>query len=194
MSPETDKYEEQAGQEAPHSAFDEFSRDERRPAVILLSALILAATFFAIGIMFGRWTAEPPAPQATTTPSTAPAQTPTQATTGPNTPQPSTTSAATAQPPQPAAETRAGDDKKRRYALLVADLKSKEAANSLVKSLERAGYKDVRIQARPGASDSTVSVLIGRFTRDEAEAEAARLKEQGGPRMKNVRVVEETAG
>jgi hypothetical protein len=189
MSPETDKYEDQTGHEAPHSAFEEFSRDERRPAVILLSALILAATFFAIGIMFGRWTAKPPAPQATTTPSTAPAQTP------PASPLATTAqqqSAATAQ--QPAAETRPSDDKKRRYALLIADLKTKEAADSLVKSLERAGYKDVRIEARPRTSDSTISVLIGHFTRDEAEAEAARLKEQGGPRVKNVRVVEETAG
>ncbi|HEX8137076.1 MAG TPA: SPOR domain-containing protein [Pyrinomonadaceae bacterium] len=189
MSPETDKYEDHTGHEAPHSAFEEFSRDERRPAVILLSALILAAAFFALGIMFGRWTAEPPAPRASTTPSTAPAQTPPAPPATTAAPQ---QSAATAQ--QPAAETRSGDDKKRRYALLVADLKTKEAADSLVKSLERAGYKNVRIEARPGASGSTISVLIGRFTRDEAEAEAARLKEQGGPRMKNVRVVEETAG
>ena len=188
MSSETDKDEDHTGHEAPHSAFEEFSRDERRPAVILLSALILAVIFFAIGIMFGRWTAEPPAPQAAK-PSTAPAQTPPASPLATTAPQ---QSAATAQ--QPAAETRAGDDKKRRYALLIADLKTKEAADSLVKSLERAGYKDVRIEARPGASDSTVSVLIGHFTRDEAEAEAARLKEQGGPRMKNVRVVAENAG
>lgn len=191
MSPETDKYEDHTGHEAPHSAFEEFSRDERRPAVILLSALILAAIFFAIGIMFGRWTAEQPSHQATTKPSTAPAQTP-PASPLANTTAPQQSAATT--PQQPVAETRAGDDKKRRYALLIADLKTKEAANSLVKSLERAGYKDVRIEARPGVSDSSVSVLIGHFTRDEAEAEAARLKEQGGPRMKNVRVVEETAG
>jgi hypothetical protein len=38
-----------------HSAFDEFKRDERRPAVLLLSALVIAAVFFALGIMLGRW-------------------------------------------------------------------------------------------------------------------------------------------
>jgi hypothetical protein len=42
--------------EPPHSAFAEFSRDERRPAVMLLSALVIAAVFFALGIMVGRWT------------------------------------------------------------------------------------------------------------------------------------------
>jgi cell division septation protein DedD len=188
MSSETDKHEAQIEHEAPHSAFEEFSRDERRPAVILLSALILAATFFAIGILFGRWTAERPAPQANTS-STASTQTqPTQTPTGTPAPQPS----ATAQPS--AAESRTADDKKRRYALLIAGLKSKEAANSLVQSLERAGYKDVRIQTRASVPDSTLSVLIGHFTRDDAEAEATRLKEQGGPRTKNVRVVEDTAG
>jgi hypothetical protein len=187
MLPETDKYEAQVEHEAPHSAFEEFSRDERRPAVILLSALILAATFFAIGIIFGRWTAQPPAPQASTS-SKAAAQTPQPTPPSTIAPQPS----ATAQ--QSAAEARPADDPKRRYALLIADLKSKEAANSLVQSLERAGYKDVRIRTRPSVSDSKLSVLVGHFTRDEAEAEATRLKEQGGPRTKNVRVVEDTAG
>jgi hypothetical protein len=57
MSTETDKYESPAEGETRHSALQEFSRDERRPAVILLSALVLSAIFFAIGIMVGRWTA-----------------------------------------------------------------------------------------------------------------------------------------
>ncbi len=38
-----------------HSAFEEFSRDERRPAVLLLGALLIAALFFAIGIIVGQW-------------------------------------------------------------------------------------------------------------------------------------------
>lgn len=41
-----------------HSAFEEFRRDERRPAVLLLGALVIAAVFFALGIMLGRWMAD----------------------------------------------------------------------------------------------------------------------------------------
>ena len=44
--------------EMPHNALSEFSRDERRPAVLLLSALVIAAIFFALGIMVGRWTSD----------------------------------------------------------------------------------------------------------------------------------------
>ena len=40
-----------------HSALAEFQRDERRPAVVLLAILLVAAAFFALGIMVGRWTA-----------------------------------------------------------------------------------------------------------------------------------------
>jgi len=47
-----------------HSAFEDFRRDERRPAVLLLSALLLAAAFFALGIMFGRWMADSAASSA----------------------------------------------------------------------------------------------------------------------------------
>ena len=43
---------------ARHSAFEEFRRDERRPAVLLLAALVIAATFFALGIMVGRLMAD----------------------------------------------------------------------------------------------------------------------------------------
>ena len=59
MSTDTHKYTKRVEQESRHSAFEEFSRDERRPAVLLLSALIIAAIFFAAGLLFGRWTAEP---------------------------------------------------------------------------------------------------------------------------------------
>ena len=40
-----------------HSALEEFRRDERRPAVLLLAVLLVAAAFFALGILVGRWTA-----------------------------------------------------------------------------------------------------------------------------------------
>jgi len=59
-----------------HSAFEDFQRDERRPAVLLLSALLIAAAFFALGIMFGRWMAEsnasPSRPSNTINQSSAP--------------------------------------------------------------------------------------------------------------------------
>ena len=56
----TDAHQNEDKERAPvprHSAFDEWRRDERSTAVLLLGALIIAATFFAIGIIFGRWTA-----------------------------------------------------------------------------------------------------------------------------------------
>ncbi len=46
-------------QEQSHSAFEEFSRDERRPAVLLLAALIIAVIFFALGIWVGRFMSAP---------------------------------------------------------------------------------------------------------------------------------------
>ncbi|HEX8845880.1 MAG TPA: hypothetical protein VF791_14605 [Pyrinomonadaceae bacterium] len=57
MAVDTHNYSEQLKREARHSALEEFSRDERRPAVLLLSALVLAVLFFAIGLLVGRWTA-----------------------------------------------------------------------------------------------------------------------------------------
>jgi hypothetical protein len=58
MSTETEKYEVQPSRdsETRHSALEEFARDERRPAVLLLGALIIAVIFFALGIIFDRWT------------------------------------------------------------------------------------------------------------------------------------------
>ena len=57
MATDTQKYASE--RETPHSALTEFQRDERRPAVLLLTLLIVAALFFALGIMVGRWTAQP---------------------------------------------------------------------------------------------------------------------------------------
>ncbi len=56
MSTHTENHRSRAESGRRHSAFDEFSRDERRPAVMLLGALIIAAIFFAIGIFVGRLT------------------------------------------------------------------------------------------------------------------------------------------
>lgn len=61
MATDTQKYA--AEREARHSALTEFQRDERRPAVLLLTLLIVAAIFFALGIMVGRWTTQPKPPQ-----------------------------------------------------------------------------------------------------------------------------------
>ncbi|MFN2455949.1 MAG: hypothetical protein ABR577_17200 [Pyrinomonadaceae bacterium] len=56
MSTETQKQKARTDPATRHSAFAEFSRDERRPAVLLLGALIIAAIFFAIGLWVGRVT------------------------------------------------------------------------------------------------------------------------------------------
>lgn len=55
----TDTQKHPVENEPHHSALAEFSRDERRPAVVLLVILLIAALFFALGIMVGRWTAQP---------------------------------------------------------------------------------------------------------------------------------------
>jgi hypothetical protein len=176
MSMDSDKYDEQLER---HSALEELKRDERRPAVILLSALLLAAIFFALGIMVGRWT--------TQTRTQTPAQT--------NAPSPPVLNAA---PPQPTlSNTQAAasptsvrpQDQGRPFSLVIENLSSERAAESLVKSLERMGYRDVRSTAStPG---SQFSVLVGHYTREEAEAEARKLRDRGGPRLKAVRVREE---
>ncbi len=54
MSTDTEIYTPHADKGIGHSAFAEFNRDERRPAVLLLGALVIAALFFAIGIFVGR--------------------------------------------------------------------------------------------------------------------------------------------
>ncbi len=63
MSTDTEIYTPHAENSIRHSAFAEFNRDERRPAVLLLAALVVAAVFFAIGIFVGRLTStqNPPA-------------------------------------------------------------------------------------------------------------------------------------
>ncbi len=64
MSTDTKTYMPHADNSISHSAFAEFNRDERRPAVLLLGALIIAALFFAIGIFVGRLMSTQNAPAA----------------------------------------------------------------------------------------------------------------------------------
>ena len=183
MSTDTDKYDVEDEREPPHSALEELARDERRPAVMLLSALLLAAVFFALGIMVGRWTVQ-------TNPQT-------QATSSSSTPQPPTSNAGTSSPPLASATTQTQAqprDRERRFSLMIENPASREAAQSLIKSLERAGYKEVRMGKRQPVLNAPFPVLIGRYTREEAEAEATRLRASGGPRLKNVLVIEDNDG
>lgn len=188
MSTETHKYAAPAESEPRHSAFEEFSRDERRPAVLLLAGLLIAATFFAIGIMVGRWSAGAGGsqPAATTSPGTATKQqaAPSASNLKP-TLQPTPALAASARTNQ------SSNDPERRFALLVATYNTPEDAQPLIKSLERAGYTDIRTVA-PRADDSRAkfSVMVGRYTREEAREAAARLRATDNPKFKNARIVE----
>lgn len=182
MSTDSDKYDEQLERESRHSALEELRRDERRPALILLSALLLAAIFFALGIMVGRWTTQ----TATQTPAQTNAPPPPVLNAAP--PQPTFSNTQRAVSPTPARP----QDQARRFSLVIENLSSDRAAESLVKSLERMGYRDVRSTAQTRGSQFTV--LVGHYTREEAEAEARRLRDRGGPRLKDVRVREETDG
>ena len=182
MATDTQKYaaKARAEREARHSALAEFSRDERRPAVLLLSALMLSALFFGIGLMVGRWTAEPgsrsnpvsvSAPSTTSTPAPTPQPVPTA---------PVTNAATETQPDIP-----------RRYSVLVATYDAPEKAQSLIKFLEEAGYSDVRDNVpRPGESPRRYSVLVGRFTQDEASETVRKLRSTKNPRLKNAKVIE----
>jgi hypothetical protein len=92
MAIDTHKYAGEVDYESRHSALAEFGRDERKPAVLLLSALVLSALFFGLGLLVGRWTARPNAP--TVAPASQPS---TQATPAP-TPQPTASPAAPLSP------------------------------------------------------------------------------------------------
>ncbi|HVG34068.1 MAG TPA: SPOR domain-containing protein [Pyrinomonadaceae bacterium] len=190
MATDSDKYDEQLERESRHSALEELKRDERRPALILLSALLLAAIFFALGIMVGRWTTQ----TKTQTPATQTnAPPPPASNTAPPQQQPSNTQAATSPTASTSSPTPARpQDQTRRFSLVIENLSSERAAESLVKSLERMGYRDVRSTAK--TQGSQFSVLVGHYTREEAEAEARKLRDRGGPRLKDVRVREEADG
>ncbi len=167
-----------------HSAIDEFTHDERRPAVLLLGALVLAAVFFAFGILVGRLTASP-------TPSVLESDSIRHSASGADaTPSPHDALPAVAGAPSPASPAR---DRNRRFALLIATYRAPEDAQPLINNLKTAGYTNVRIR-EPRATDhrQMFAVLVGRFTRDEAREAAVRLRATGDPRLKNTRVVEDS--
>jgi hypothetical protein len=179
MAIDTHKFNvDPADYETRHSALAEFSRDERKPAVLLLSALLLSALFFGLGILVGRWTAEPKA----IAPSGSPAAPATAAT-----PAPQPTASATPAPGPSAATT----DAARRFSLLVATYDAPEKAQALVKSLQQAGYTDIRATTpRAGETRRSYSVLVGRFTQDEAREAAKRMRAADDARLKNAKVIE----
>jgi septal ring-binding cell division protein DamX len=177
MATDTQKYGSQVEQEPRHSALAEFSRDERRPAVLLLSALLLSAFFFGIGLMVGRWTAVPDSTQntASTTTTASPVQTPAP------TPQPSTNRTSDA----------SANASARRFALLVATYDAPEKAQTLSRSLQEAGYTDIRTSTpRAGEARPRYSVLVGRFTQEEAREAVRRMRSASDPRLRNAKVVD----
>jgi hypothetical protein len=185
MAIDTHKYTEQAEYESRHSALREFSRDERRPAVLLLSALVIAALFFAIGIMVGRWTAEPNA--KSDVPPKAPANSSTASATVTPTPQPGSPASNTN---SVAASAATPPDAERRFTLLVATYDTLEKAQPLIKSLEEAGYTNIRTLT-PRGSNVRYSVLVGRFTLDEARQAATRMRATNDRRLKYAKVMED---
>ena len=185
MATETHKYANQIESEPRHSALEEFSRDERRPAVLLLSALLLAVLFFAIGLLFGRWTAEPEIASTSAPPSSA-------ASAGASSSQPAT------QPMPPAATQSAAGannaDAQRRFTLLIDTFDSQEKAKALIKPLQDSGYTDVRTATAPRAAGDTrpkYSVLVGHFTQPEALEAREKVRSANDPRLKNAKVIEE---
>ena len=181
MATDTQKYADQVKQEPRHSALAEFSRDERRPAVLLLSALVLSALFFGIGLMVGRWTALPDSTSNNASPGTA-----SPASVSTPTPQPAILPAT-----NPAGET-SSNAAGRRFAVLVATYDTPEKAQTLIKTLQDAGYADARTNSpRAGDTRPRYSVLVGHFTQDEAREAARRMRSNNNPRLRNAKVIPE---
>ena len=182
MASETTKHVEDT--EARHSALEELYRDERRPALLLLSALAIAVLFFALGIMVGRWMKTDNAPsRPVSQPASTPQATPSASTQGAQRASPSS-SASAAPSPSPKPE--------QRYALLIATFNTAEEARPLIKRLEEAGYKDVRTSTpRTSERQPKFSILVGHYNRDEAEQLATRMRATGDPRLRYARVIEE---
>lgn len=180
MATDTQKYVSTVEQEPRHSALAEFGRDERRPAVLLLSALLLSALFFGIGLLVGRWTATPESTRGVaSSAATSPVQTPA--------PQPQ----AATQPATNAATDLTANASTRRFALLVATYDAPEKAETLVKTLQEAGYTDIRTSSpRAGEARPRYSVLVGRYTQEEAREAARRMRSAGDPRLRNAKAIE----
>jgi hypothetical protein len=185
MATDTQKYAGEAEREARHSALAEFSRDERRPAVLLLSALMIAVLFFTIGLLVGRWTALPDSQSPMASSGTATTQAPASSAADPT--QQTTAPAAT----NTTAETL--PDSAHRFALLVATFDAPEKSQSLISTLQQAGYTDIRATTpRANEAPHRYSVLVGHFTQDEARDAARRMRSAGDPLLKNAKVIEDS--
>lgn len=189
MAIETTNHAPQSERESRHSALEELYRDERRPALLLLSGLVIAVLFFALGIMVGRWmgtnnnsnNSKPAAAPATPQPQ-APATSSSQVT------QPVAPVAANA----PSSGNTNARDEARRYSLLIATFNTADDAQPLIKKLEEAGYKDVRTSTpRTSERQPKFSILLGHYARDEADQLASRMRSTNDPRLRYVRVIEE---
>jgi hypothetical protein len=185
MATDTQKYASEAEREARHSALAEFSRDERRPAVLLLSALMIAVIFFTIGLLVGRWTALPDSQSPAASSGTATTQSSTSSVAEPTPPPMATASTNTTAENLP--------DSTRRFALLVATFDAPEKPQPLIKTLQEAGYTDIRTTTpRTNEAHPRYSVLVGHFTQDEARETARRMRSAGDPRLKNTKVIEDS--
>lgn len=182
MSTDSQKYLNQIEPESRHSAFAEFSRDERRPAVLLLSALLLAVLFFAIGLLFGRWTAEPETLSAAK-PDTASAQAPAAAQ---PTPEPASNAGNTAAATSPATHS---------FTVFVTSFDTSARAQSFAKTLRDAGYSDVRTAApSAGQMPPAYAVLVGHYTQDQARNIAQRMLTSNDSRLRNAKVIDDDSG
>ncbi|MDT4969222.1 MAG: hypothetical protein QOJ64_3959 [Acidobacteriota bacterium] len=175
MATDTQKYVTPREGEARHSALAEFGRDERRPAVLLLSGLVIAVLFFGLGMLIGRWTATPDQ-SASDRHAAVPA---------------APTSAASTQSVESNASNTGSSDPQRRFAVLVATYDSADKSKTLVTALQDAGFKDIRTTTpRAGEAPPRYSVLVGRYTQDEARDAVRRLHSANDPRLKNAKVVD----
>lgn len=184
MAIETTKHAAQTETQTRHSALEELYRDERRPALLLLGALVIAVLFFALGIMVGRWMST----DNQSGPGAAPASTP-QATPAPASQSTQTVAPSSSANAAPSPSVRPSE---RRYSLLIATFNTPEEARPLIKRLEDAGYRDVRTSSpRPNERQPKFSILVGHYRREEADQLATRMRATGDPRLRYVRVIEE---
>ena len=173
---ETTKRGSSREHEPKHSALEEFSRDERRPAVILLGLLALGALFFAIGILVGRFTIED---RASLNPHHTEAGA-IQTTTSPH--------SETEQGSAPATQ-----ETEQRFTILVGTYKGSDNVQSIIRDLTRKGYTDVRTDPPDVVhTHQSFSLLVGHYTHQEAEQAASRMRSSQDQRLKNASVIEDS--